>query len=132
MYIPCEEEDCHQAIPCTYVTRTHTLCDLHYKERQSLNTPRPPVHQCRQDNYEKVVRSNCLGISYTKKLSFSERNDAYYVVNENLQVTNSSKKCGQRFARLTKNEQSSHIGKLARPDKIGCTKSKHVKKKVTP
>lgn len=110
-------------IPPTFVSERAPFCLAHWKQLiQRPATPAPPKHVfVPLLNQPKPIRNKRLGITYTKKLSYSAKNDKYYNVYENLDCINQEYKLDDRrllrFARLTRDPRSHNFAKMLTLDK---------------
>ena len=107
------------AIPCTFVTKLYRMCPCHFAKRQRRHTPPPPVCSRSTDwkllDQEKTVTSHRLGVRYEKSLSFSKRQQKFFVVFKNLRYIPAPRRCRQRFERLTSKPRPNNVQLLLLP-----------------
>src|SRR6266480_582650 len=109
-HVSCASSNCNN--PCTFVTRHGSHCWAHWKQLRQRLTPPPLHHQHVMTKAVKKCISNRLGVSYTKEISFSRRNDKFYVVYKNFETVSSNPQQVLRRNRLTRSSTSNTSYKL--------------------
>ena len=107
-YKSCNTSQC--IAPITSMNKVYKHCDKHSKEIQRGLTPVPKVDSNRKENGHshagelRTITSQRLGLSYKKKLTWSWRNEAYYIAFSDLEFFDKrSKHQIARFERMIKN-----------------------------
>ena len=106
VYVPCLHRHC--PVPPTHVTKHGPMCWRHWKDHCKSTTPEPPLHFPKFPKRPKVIRSQRLGISYTKSLAYSSHYQFYVVVSRELTRFSNKPQCLKRFERLTRSPNSNN------------------------